>query len=180
MSTKKDTRRGSGGNVRIGIVSFITLVSVLLLAVLSVLCVTTARATASTASRQADSATGLYEVDAAGQGMLAAIDSQLAQSRSAHESAGVAASRVQLVMPSTQSRALELSGVDDVQINADVKDANISFTIKTTDGRELDAEVSVNDDLTYTVSSWKTSTTQAQTQQNLWGGSGAATGSASN
>ena len=158
MSTKKDTRRGSGGNVRIGIVSFITLVSVLLLAVLSVLCVTTARATASTASRQADSATGLYEVDAAGQGMLAAIDSQLAQSRSAHESAGV----------------------DDVQINADVKDANISFTIKTTDGRELDAEVAVNDDLTYTVSSWKTSTTQAQTQQNLWGGSGAATGSASN
>ena len=180
MSTKKDTRRGSGGNVRIGIVSFITLVSVLLLAVLSVLCVTTARATASTASRQADSATGLYEVDAAGQGMLAAIDSQLAQSRSAHESAGVAASRVQLVMPSIQSRALELSGVDDVQINADVKDANISFTIKTTDGRELDAEVAVNDDLTHTVSSWKTSTTQAQTQQNLWGGSGAATGSASN
>lgn len=112
--------------------------------------------------------------------MLAAIDSQLAQSRSAHESAGVAASRVQLVMPSIQSRALELSGVDDVQINADVKDANISFTIKTTDGRELDAEVAVNDDLTYTVSSWKTSTTQAQTRQNLWGGSGAATGSASN
>lgn len=170
----------NGGNVRMGIVSFITLVSVLLLAVLTVLCVVTANATSATASREADSVASLYRVDACGQALLSQVDAQLAKSKSAGENASAAADHVRASLNSSKARALELAGAGDgsVTLDAGVSGTTLSFTVTAESGRTLAAEVRVNDDLTYTVSSWKTTTAQSQTVENLWGGASAETGAA--
>lgn len=165
-----------GGNVRIGIVSFITLVSVLLLAVLAVLCVVTANATSATVSREASSVTSLYEVDSFGQALLSQVDAQLAQSKAAGMGKATAAARVQSTLEASKARALELSGVDaegaNLSVEASVSGATLSFTVSTESGRTLEAAVLINDDLSYTVSAWKMTTAQSQPEQNLWGGAG--------
>lgn len=167
------TQRKNGGNVRIGIVSFITLVSVLLLAVLTVLCVVTANATSATASREATSVTSLYEVDACGQALLSQVDAQLAKSKAAGENANAAADHVRTSLNTITARALELADASDgsVTLDASVSGATLSFTATAGSGRTLEAKVRVNDDLTYTISSWKTTTAQSQQPaDNLWGG----------
>lgn len=166
-----------GGNVRIGIVSFITLVSVLLLAVLAVLCVVTANATSATVSREASSVTSLYEVDSFGQALLSQVDAHLAQSKAAGMSKATAAARVQSTLEASKARALELSGAaadseDGLSVEASVSGATLSFTVSTGSGRTLEAAVLINDDLSYTVSAWKMTTAQSQPEQNLWGGAG--------
>ncbi|WP_321973149.1 hypothetical protein [Paratractidigestivibacter sp.] len=167
-------KRGSGGNVRIGIVSFITLVSVLLLAMLAVLCTVSANAAKVTATRQSTFTTKLYEVDGAGQALVAAIDEKLEACAKSGESASIAAGRVQVGSADLQARALELSGADDLQISLTVSGQNVSFSITGTGGRFLDAQLTINDDLSYTLQSWKTSTTQTASEESLWGGASTA------
>lgn len=174
-------KTSSGGNIRIGIVSFMTLVSILLLAVLSVLCVVSANAAAATASRQASSSTELYQVDGMGQALLASMDEELAKSAAAGETAEQAAARIQANLASVESRASQIASAqaadssdDDLSVSVEVEGAAVRFSVSGAKGRLLDAQVQITQDLGYQVTSWKTSTTQTATGENLWGGASTA------
>ncbi len=171
------------GNIRMGIVSFITLVSVLLLAVLSVLCIVTANATSATAQRQAESVAGLYATDAEGQRFLAAVDSYLAQSKEAGESAQAAVKRIVADTDGTLTDAMaQGGGAEQGNGETGAQALTYSFTgegrtldlvITHRDGRVLQASVSINDELEYVIDAWTTSTAQAGSSEALWGGSSA-------
>ncbi len=175
-------KTSSGGNIRIGIVSFMTLVSILLLAVLSVLCVVSANAAAATASRQASSTTELYQVDGMGQALLASMDEELAKSAAAGETAEQAAARIQANLASVESRATQVASAqaadssegDGLSLSVEVEGAAVHFSVSGAKGRLLDAQVQITQDLGYRVTSWKTSTTQTATGENLWGGASTA------
>lgn len=155
------------GGVRIGPLSLLTLVSVLLLAVLAVLCITTTNAANALSRRQASSATETYAVDTCGQAMVAAIDEAI------DSADGDAASAVAASIDDIRARALELAGVSDVDLSASVDGSDVSFTATATDGRTLTGVVSVTDD-GYTITSWKMTTTQPDSQESLWAGTDAA------
>lgn len=168
-------RASSGGNVRIGIVSFMTLLSVILLAILSVLCVVTANAAGATASRQAASSTELYEVDGMGQALLASIDEELGEAAAAGESAGEAAARIQADAGKIEARAAQLAGAQnpgagELSVSLSVDGAVVRFSATGPVGRTLDAAARINDDLSYELQSWKMSTTQTASEESLWGG----------
>lgn len=161
------------GNIRMGIVSFITLVSVLLLAVLSVLCVTTANASRATAQRQAASADALYEVDAAGQRALAAVDGYLAQSRANGEKPAEAVARIAADVEGTLAAAAQDG--QSVAVSAPSGTAGVAeidLAIDNDAGHELDAKLTINNDLSYSVAAWKTSVAPSETESTsgLWGG----------
>lgn len=155
------------GGVRIGPLSLLTLVSVLLLAVLAVLCITTTNAANALSRRQASSATETYAVDTCGQAMVAAIDEAI------DSADGDAADSVAADIDDIRTRALELAGVSDVELSASVDGSDVSFTVTAPDGRTLTAVVSVSDDA-YTITSWKMTTTQPDSQESLWAGTDAA------
>lgn len=172
-------KASSGGNVRIGIVSFMTLVSIVLLAVLSVLCVVTANAAGATANRQATSSTELYEVDGMGQALLASIDEELAAGETAGETAEQAAARIQANVGEVAARAEQIAGAEgskladgaeDLTTSIEVNGTTVRFSITGPGGRTLDAEAQINDDLGYELRSWKMSTTQTASEESLWGG----------
>ncbi len=156
------------GGVRIGPLSLLTLVSVLLLAVLAVLCITTTNAANALSRRQASSATETYAVDTCGQAMVAAIDEAIDSADDGDAADSVAAS-----IDDIRTRALELAGVSDVELSASVDGSDVSFTVTAPDGRTLTAVVSVSDDA-YTITSWKMTTTQPDSQESLWAGTDAA------
>lgn len=155
------------GGVRIGPLSLLTLVSVLLLAVLAVLCITTTNAANALSRRQASSATETYAVDTCGQAMVAAIDEAI------DSADGDTADSVAASIDDIRTRALELAGVSDVELSASVDGSDVSFTVTAPDGRTLTAVVSVSDDA-YTITSWKMTTTQPDSQESLWAGTDAA------
>ena len=174
-------KASSGGNVRIGIVSFMTLLSVILLAVLSVLCVVTANAANATANRQAASSTELYEVDGMGQALLASIDEELEASAAAGESVEQAASRIQSgagevtaraerIASDTDSDADSDADSDELTTSIEVNGTTVRFSVTGPYGRTLNAEAQIGDDLGYELRSWKISTTQTASEESLWGG----------
>lgn len=174
-------KASSGGNIRIGIVSFMTLVSILLLAVLSVLCVVSANAAAATASRQASSTAELYQVDGMGQALLASMDEELEKAASAGETAEQAAARIQANLASVESRAAQVASAqaadssdDGLSVSVEVEGAAVRFSVSGAKGRLLDAQVQITQDLGYQVTSWKTSTTQTASGESLWGGASTA------
>ncbi len=154
----------TAGGVRIGPLSLLTLVSVLLLAVLAVLCITTTNAAGALSRRQATAATETYAVDSCGQALVAAIDEVIASAD------GNAADAVSAKLGSVQERALELAGTTDVELSATMDGSDVSFTASAPDGRTLNGVVSVSDD-GYTITSWKMTTTQPDSQESLWAGS---------
>ncbi len=172
-------RSSSGGNIRIGSVSFATLLSIILLAVLSVLCVVTANAANATANRQAASSTELYAVDSMGQALLAAMDEELAASAAAGESAAQAAARIQGNTAELEARAAQLAGAQapqaavNLSVSLLVSDAEVRFSVTGPDGRTLNATATINDDLSYKLQSWKMSTTQTASGESLWSGTSA-------
>lgn len=154
-------------NVRTGPVSLLTLISVLLLSVLAVLCVTSANAAQTLAQRQADALTATYQLDSCGQSMLAAIDEKL---QSMNESSGArAASVLDTQLQSVQQNALAACAAEGCSISAQVDGARVSFTVTTaSSNKTLAATIRVNDNMTYTIEDWKTTTSQAEPEQTLW------------
>lgn len=153
-------------NVRIGPISLLTLISVLLLAVLAVLCVTSANAAQTLSQRQADALTATYRLDSCGQNMLAAIDEKLQDMSGS--SGSLAANAIDAQLQSVQQDALDATGTNEYSITTQVDGARIEFTVSAGDGKSLDAAVRVNDDMTYTVEEWKTTTVQTEPEQVLW------------
>lgn len=150
------------GGVRIGPISLLTLVSVLLLAVLSVLCVTTTNAANAMSQRQAANATETYEVEACGQAMVAAIDEKITGADDPLDA-------ITREIDNVRARALEIADASDLDLTASVDGSEVSFTVATDDGRTLDAVVVV-DGSSYTIKSWKMTTTQQDSSASLWAG----------
>ena len=162
----------SSEGVRIGPISLLTLISVLLLAVLAMLCVTTSNAARAMSHRQAAAATSSYKIESCGQAMLAALDS------AAHANGIDAASAVSGIaarLDTIKQTAADTAGsaANDLAIDASTDGSTVVFSISANDGRKLDARVTFDDDLSYSVDEWKVTTTQSDDTDTdtLWTGS---------
>ena len=164
------------GNVRIGIVSFITLLAILLMSVLAVLCVVTARATWATTQKQGVSVSETYQIDGVGQAILSQVDAQAAQVKSQGGTAGQVAAYVKSNAAAIQTAALDQAGATDagLDVSLAIDGSSVEFTVLAANGRKLEASVTVTDALACDITQWKMSTAQAESSTNLWSGSGVA------
>ncbi len=159
------------GNVRIGPISLLTLISVLLLAVLGMLCITTANAAGAMSKRQATSATSTYKLESCAQALLAGMDETVHANASDAASAGAIVSEH---LDELKQAALKEAGTGKLTIKANVSGSSIDFTISDKGGRRLSARVTFTDDLTYSIDRWKTTTTHTDESESLlWAGSAA-------
>lgn len=167
----------AAGNVRIGIVSFITLLAILLMSVLAVLCVVSARATWATTQKQGVSVGETYQVDGVGQAILSQIDAQVAVVKAQGGSAAQAAANVKAGAAKIQEAALDQVDAADagLEVTLAVDGNAVEFTVQAPNGRKLEAQVSITQSLACDTTEWKMSTSQAQEQTNLWSSSASST-----
>lgn len=156
-------------SVRIGPISLLTLISVLLLAVLAMLCVTTSNAADAMSRRQSASVTGTYELESCGQAALAGIDEHL---KGATGNASTAAADIEAVGSSIAADAVATCRDKNLTVDISAQDADIVLTVSDSDGRRLDARVTVSDNLTHSITQWKVTSTHESEQQGLWSGNG--------
>ena len=149
--------------VRIGPVSLATLISILLLAVLAMLCVTTSNAAQAMAERQANSATETYALDSCGQHMLASISAEFKSSGSMDSVASK--------LSSIADKAKDASSLEKANIATSKTKNGVTFVITTETGKTLNAKVSQSNG-SLSVDQWKLSTTQQESEETLWSGSG--------
>lgn len=166
------------GSVRIGPVSVFALVVILGLAVLAVLSAATAQASHTEAQAQADFTRSAYVNDAAAARALADIDAALADAALAQETAAAdadgrgdapaydidaAMSAVSAVLPQGQV-------ADGCAAESFVDGTAVRMTFSTEDGRTLDVELAVRDDLTYSIERWAVTTAwnQEPEETKLW------------
>ena len=166
------------GSVRIGPVSVFALVVILGLAVLAVLSAATAQASHTEAQAQADFTRSSYVNDAAAAQALADIDAALADAVLAQEAAAAdadgrgdasaydidaAMSAVSAVLPQGQV-------ADGCAAESFVDGTAVRMTFSTEDGRTLDVELAVRDDLTYSLERWVVTTAwnQEPEETKLW------------
>lgn len=144
------------GSVRMGPLSLFVLVIVLCMAVLAVLSFATARASSSEASRQVEFTLATYANEEAAQEYVAEVDAQLARVARKGGSLDDAMRAVRAVSP-------------DV---AKIEGSRVSVAFSCDGNRRLNVTLAVNDDLSYTVTKWKTSVGWVQTDegQNFWPG----------
>lgn len=157
------------GNVRIGPISLLTLISVLLLAVLGMLCITTSNAARAMSKRQASAASSTYALESCAQTLLAGMDETV------HVNATDAASAAATVsehLDELKEASLAESGTKKLTIEAKVDGASVEFSISAKDGRSLSARITFSDDLSYSIDRWKTTTTHTDESESLlWSGS---------
>lgn len=161
------------GSVRIGPVSVFALVVILGLAVLAVLSAATAQASHTEAQAQADFTRSSYVNDAAAARALADIDAALARETTAANADGrgdasaydidAAMSAVSAVLPQGQV-------ADGCAAESFVDGTAVRMTFSTEDGRTLDVELAVRDDLTYSIERWVVTTAwnQEPEETKLW------------
>ncbi len=142
-------------SVRMGPISIFALVIILCLSVMAILTTATASANYNEASKQASFTTGLYANEVAAQEMLAGIDEILATSSTAGGKP-VAMARLKEALPKETT----------------FTDSEVFLSFVATDGRRLTVGLTINNDCSYTITQWKTSTqwnpsAQAET---LWQG----------
>ncbi|MDO4502580.1 MAG: S4A5 electrogenic sodium bicarbonate cotransporter 4 [Coriobacteriia bacterium] len=144
------------GSVRIGPLSLFVLVVTLCMAVLAVLSFTTARASSYEANNQRDYTSGAYANEVAAQEFVALVDEQLAGVKEAGGTKEAAMEAVRSVSP-------------DVAI---IEESQVSVAFSSDQIRRLTVCLQVNDDLSYTVTKWKTSVSWPQVEdgQGYWPG----------
>ena len=171
------------GSVRIGPVSVFALVVILGLAVLAVLSAATAHASYTEAQAQANFTRSAYVNDAAAAQALADIDAALADAASAREATtldaewGDAAATSSTSAPDLNAAMAAISAVlpqgqvaDGCTAESSVDGASVHMTFSTEDGRTLDVELTVRDDLTYSLERWAVTTAwnQEPEETKLW------------
>lgn len=188
------------GSVRIGPISLFTLIIILCLAVLAVLSITTARAELSITERQAATTTETYQLEVQGQEFVAAVDGALASRDEAALEAVLAEYGIAVTAAAGDAAAAASAGAEGVEAIADdtgaapagetIEDETpsggsatasspmsgtfdgelISVTFTMESGRTLAAVLRVNDNGTYTIEQWKTTTqwTDDGAGENLW------------
>lgn len=146
------------GTVRIGPLGLLSLVVILCFAVMAVLAVATAQAAFVTAEKQARFATDSYANETAAQGLVAEVDNALAPVRAEHGGRDAALDAVK--------RALGPSN------EAAVVDDRVNAVFVADSGRTLNVVLLINDDATYTISQWKTTTQwdNSDSDDILWSG----------
>lgn len=157
------------GSVRMGPMSLLTLVIALCLAVMAVLSISTAKATYAATERQASGTEEVYQLESAGQQLLANADGILAGAGS--QSAGVAALAAdkdalgEHVASGSVNAAIYVgSELDSDEETLDggtsvadaPKGADVFAVLTTQSGRQLALALRINDDATYQVLQWKT------------------------
>ena len=173
------------GSVRIGPISLFTLIIILCLAVLAVLSVTTARAELSITERQATTTTETYELESAAQRFVAEVDRALGAGDAALAAVladyGIVAgsdatpAAGETIEDDTMVAGGDASAgttLDDTAISVDgtFDGTLLSATFSLESGRTLAAVLRINDNGTYTIEQWKTTTqwTDDGTGANLW------------
>lgn len=179
------------GSVRIGPISLFTLIIILCLAVLAVLSVTTARAELSITERQAATTTETYQLEVQAQEFAAEVDAALAQGAAALDevlarygiagtvSAGAGPSSGETIEDEAPSgNAPGASGIviseesiaDPITVAGSFDGERISATFAMESGRTLAIVLRINDNGTYTIEQWKTTTqwTDDGAGENLW------------
>ena len=173
------------GSVRIGPISLFTLIIILCLAVLAVLSVTTARAELSITERQAATTTETYELESAAQRFVADVDGALAAGDAALAAVladyGIVAgsdatpAAGETIEDDTMVAGGDASAgttLDDTAISVEgtFDGTLLSATFSLESGRTLAAVLRINDNGTYTIEQWKTTTqwTDDGTGANLW------------
>ena len=148
--------RRETGSIRIGPLSLFVLVVGLCMAVFAVLSFTTARASAYEAENQRAYTTGTYANEVAAQELVASVDQELAQAKRSGKTAAAALDGVRKVLP-------------DV---AKVEGSQVSVAFSSDQVRRLTVSLCINDDLTYTITKWKTSVDWPQEEggQDFWPG----------
>lgn len=148
------TTRGRG-SVRIGPISLFALVIILCLAVMAVLSVTTAQATYAAAERQASFTADTYANERAAQEFTANVDAILSTARSSEAGAAAAIEEIERVLP-----------------EASIEGSTVRAKFTTGSGRSLAIELEINENATYTITSWKATTlwTENGADETLWSG----------
>lgn len=144
------------GSVRMGPISLFTLVIVLCLAVLGVLAITTAQATFAAAEKQALFTTDTYMNETAAQEFVAEVDAALASVREEGGDYAEAREAVQEILPA----------------DATFENATVSVTFTADSGRILDVQLTIRQDATYEITTWKATTewTNTDSGETLWSG----------
>lgn len=162
------SEKGASG-VRNGLLTIITAVIVILLAVLAVLTFSTANASKRLTDRQAAMTSESYLAESSAQTMLASLDQVLSTDRSRGMGLDAALQDLSAIANSTlaQTPYPEVQATVDVDTDA----ATVTAHYQTGSGRQLDATIQVNDDLTYTITSWLATTQEDQSTdaQELYG-----------
>ncbi len=148
--------------VRIGPISLATLISILLVAVLALLCVVTANAAQTMAERQANATSESFALDSCGQKILAQLDAELSSSGSLPQS--------DKKLKSIVNKVVDASSYSGFSASSKVSSEAVSFSIRTEDGKTLDAKVSQKNG-SLSVDQWKLTSEQQGTEESLWSGS---------
>lgn len=151
--------REEKGSVRMGPVTLISLVVILCLSVLCVLSFTTARASFAQTQRQAEFVSATYLNEGAGQDYVQLVADNLAKAQADGASREAAMDMIRAASPS-------VAQIDSSTIR-------IAFKTSQTD-RLLHIQITVHEDLTYTVDQWKTSVKWSpdnDSKNSIWQGS---------
>lgn len=151
-----------------GPISLVALVIVLCMAVMCVLSITTAQAMYSATNRQADATVEVYACEQAGQQFLANVDKTLADVRAngASKASALEALRaegdnlvanINIVAPEGISEATTISSAVEITAN-DADESALSATFVTESDRRLSVTLAIDEDATYRILSWKTTT----------------------
>lgn len=149
--------RPESDHVRMGPISLLALVIIIALAVLAVLAFSTANASSVLSQRQADAVAASYANERAAQEFVAGLDDVLAGVRGEPTPAtGSAAQAVEQALGSL-CEAAQRAGDVGQSASAAMEGNVVSATFSTGDGKALDIRVTVREDGTYQVDSWKMS-----------------------
>lgn len=164
-------QQGRADNVRIGPISVFTLIIVLCMAVLAVLSFSTAHASLVMAERQATATDELYADEVAAQEFLAGLDARLAPVRAAKGDAAAGASAVAAGLIDMRDAAQD-AAAGQVEVTAGISDTTVTARCECQNGRTLYLAITILDDATYRIDTWKMSAVQneAQPEGSLWTG----------
>lgn len=146
------------GTVRMGPISLFALIILICLSVMAVLTISTAQATYASASKQQLFTTATYQNETEAQELVKLIDETLLPLRQSGGSPEQALSSIERVLPT----------------GALIEEDSVYARYVDDDGRSLTVAITINDDLTYSITRWQATTQWNQepsTDENLlWTG----------
>lgn len=159
------------GNMRNGLISLLTVVVVISLATAAMLTISTSHALTALAQRQAQMTAQGYATERSGQAFVAGVDAVLYEAREN----GLKRNEAITQISDAINNILVSACTEDVTATFEMEKNGPHVTFSSADGRSLEVELSVDNSLTYRITSWKL-TAQVQednSQDVLWTPSGA-------
>lgn len=166
---RRSVTTNNRGNMRHGLISLLTVVVIISLATIAVLTVATGHAMGALSERQANMTVESYKDEIAAQTMLAEVDDELLAARKDGTSGAAS------IMARIESKAnlmLAQACPEGITATYDIEGTVLTCTFISENGRRLQTGVSIGDDATYDIVSWKL-TAAPQEEDNgdtLWTG----------